>query len=242
LDQLRFDLATGVEPMGPAPAGSGEGEPAPAPRCAEENLFDGRRTRGVQVIVEVPLATALGVSDEPGHLQGYGWLSAPQCRELLVGAELRAATVDAETGRLLDLAQRVVRPEPTPDAVHQALRAMASQPVVPSAVSWAEESQHDPSAALERFVKLRDRYCDGPSGTAPTSIRAHLDHEVPHPRGPTSAANLVPRSPRTHALKHYGWKPVRTPTSTIWTSPAGQVVAVPREDYPPPSFDLPLPQ
>ena len=45
------------------------------------------------------------------------------------------------------------------------------------------------------------------------------------------------RAQRTHQLKHYGWTPLRTPTSTIWFSPAGQVVEVPRHQQPPPGAD-----
>ena len=60
---------------------------------------------------------------------------------------------------------------------------------------------------------------------------------MPYPHGPTAAWNLAVRGRRTHQLKHYGWIPLRTPTSTVWTSPAGQLVVVPNAVRPSPEID-----
>lgn len=67
--------------------------------------------------------------------------------------------------------------------------------------------------------------------------RVEDQHDRPWPAGPTAAWNLVARSDRTHGLKHYGWTPLRTPTSTLWFSPAGQCIEVPRQQQPPPGID-----
>ena len=99
------------------------------------------------------------------------------------------------------------------------------------------EPGHDPSVSLREFVLLRDRGDDGPTGTRTPAVGCHLDHTVPYPHGPTAAWNLAVRGRRTHQLKHYGWIPLRTPTTTIWTSPAGQLVEVPRHTTPPPGVD-----
>jgi hypothetical protein len=89
LGALRFDLAMTTDPR-TAP-GSDEvltafGAPAPAPVPS-----DARRSRPVQARIDVPAGTALGLTDEPGWLDGHGWISAPLSRHLLTVAELRKA-------------------------------------------------------------------------------------------------------------------------------------------------------
>jgi hypothetical protein len=106
-----------------------------------------------------------------------------------------------------------------------------------SDVGWRSEAQHDPSAGLRDYVLLRDRQCDGPTGSSTPAHRCDLDHTRPHPEGPTAAWNLAARNRRTHQLKHYGWTPIRTRTSTVWSSPAGQLVEVPRQTTRPPHVD-----
>jgi hypothetical protein len=104
-------------------------------------------------------------------------------------------------------------------------------------VGWRTEPEHDPSEPLREFVTVRDRVCDGPTQPRSRASTCDLDHDRPHPAGPTAAWNLVSRSRRTHQLKHYGWTPVRTATATVWTSPAGQVVEVPHHTRPAPGAD-----
>lgn len=69
------------------------------------------------------------------------------------------------------------------------------------------------------------------------AVRCDADHDRRYPDGPTAAWNLVDRGRRTHVLKHHGWVPLRTATSTLWFSPAGQLVEIPREHQPPPRVD-----
>lgn len=201
-------------------------------------------------MVLVPVETALGLSNEPSWLDGYGWLSAPATRSLLVDAELRQVCAQSRTGVVVDLAERAVRPPPTPDGVRHALLDMVQREWTLTDLPTRSEPQHDPSEPLSTFVRLRDRTCDGPIGTQVTAARCDLDHDRPWPDGPTAAWNLVARSRRTHGLKHYGWTPLRTRTSTIWCSPAGQLVEVPHARSVPPGIDtdphqapvLPLPE
>jgi hypothetical protein len=246
LDALRFDLALGQPTAPAAPTSAGDpaaaaapADPAhaavPADLAGPGGISDRRRRRPVQVIVQVPVTTALGLSNEPGWLDGYGWISAPQCRTLLPTAELRQACVD-EHGQLVDLADRPVRPAPTPEAVRDALLTMATDPVPLSDTATDEQPQHDPTPQLARYVQLSDQFCDGPTGTRILAQRCDLDHDRPWPTGPTAAWNLIVRSRRTHALKHRGWTPLRTPDSTLWISPAGQTVLTPRHLHPPPEL------
>ncbi|MCU1692235.1 MAG: endonuclease [Frankiales bacterium] len=217
-----------VAPATAAPASFATVPAAPAAAIGDAAwLSDRRCSRPVRLNVQVPVTTLLGLSHEPGWLDGHGWISAPTCRQLLVSAELRRLCVDETTGRLLDLSDTVVRPELSPEAVGRALQDMASAPVDLADAVWEPQPEHDPGPRLREFVVLRDGMCDGPTGARVAARRAHLDHDIPWPLGPTAAWNLVARGERTHLLKHRGWTPVRTPSSTLWFSPAGQVVEVP---------------
>ena len=203
----------------------------------EPAAVDCRQSRPVQAMVVVPVETALGLSNEPAWLDGYGWIGAPTARQLLVDAELRQICVQTSTGALVSLADRDRRPPPTPDGVRTALIDMVLGDVTVSDVGWRTEPQHDPTDQMRAYVTLRDRTCDGPTQTRTSALRCELDHDVTHPGGPTAAWNLAARAARTHHLKHYGWTPVRTPTSTIWTSPAGQLVEVPNHNTRSPGVD-----
>ena len=246
LDALRFDIAVDV-PDEPRPDESRPAEPSPeapapaAPAGPDGSelpawLGDRRRLRPVQVLVHLPVTTALGLSNEPGFVPGYGWVNAPQCRQWLTSAELRQVCV-SESGFVVDLADRVVRPEPTPTGVRRALLDMVADPGPITEKTYRVERRHDPSPALAEFVDVRDLFCDGPTGTRVPAARCDSDHEEPYPLGPTAAWNLKDRSRRTHVLKHNGWTPLRTAGSTLWFSPAGQIVEVEHHTGPPPGLD-----
>lgn len=258
LDQLRFDLATGTfpcathapadptAPTGEHPGATSAGVTADDTRVSAHGLRPGfvepaevdcRRTRPVQAMVTVPVETALGLSNEPAWLDGYGWLSAPTVRTLLVDAELRQVCVQSGTGAVVDLDLVDRRPPPTPSGVRDALLEMVVEDWALTEAAVTEQARHDPDDWLATLVRLRDVHCDGPTGARVPAARADLDHEQRWPEGPTAAWNLVARSRRTHGLKHRGWTPLRTPTSTIWFSPAGQVAVVPHHADPSPGAD-----
>ncbi len=240
LDALRFDLAVEL-PEAPVKATTVDG-PDLAPSPSVRWQMDRRLVRPMQVLLHLPVTTALGLDNEPGWLPGYGWISAPQCRQWLTMAELRQVCVGPD-GFVVDSADRVVRPTPTPAGVRDAVLAMVRDPGQITDKTYRDEPRHDPSPALAGFVDLRDLYCDGPTGTRVPASRCDHDHDRRHPDGPTAAWNLKNRSGRTHLLKHNGWTPLRTPTATLWFSPAGQVVEVPHHTGPPPDIspDIELP-
>lgn len=86
-----------------------------------------------------------------------------------------------------------------------------------------DTDHHRPAAALDRHVRTRDRRCRTPGCRRPAS-RGELDHHVPHPQGPTSAANLCGLCVTDHRGKHQapGWHHHLHPDGTYTvTTPAG---------------------
>ncbi|MCU1589635.1 MAG: hypothetical protein JWP11_891 [Frankiales bacterium] len=264
IDALRFDLALDVPAEVPVAAamrsvvetGDTDASEAVASEAGGPDerstgsvvpswLGDRRLLRPIQALLNLSVTTALGLDNEPGWLHGYGWVSAPQCRQWLTEAELRQVCVGRD-GFVLDTADRVVRPEPTPVGVRDAVLAMVSDPGEITDKTFRSEPRHDPSPALAGFVDVRDLDCDGPTGTRVPASRCEHDHDIRYPDGPTAAWNLKPRATRTHVLKYNGWTPLRTATATLWFSPAGQIVEVPHHTGPPPDLDpdaeLPDPQ
>jgi hypothetical protein len=233
------------------------GDRAAAPRGGEdpEPATDGRRRRPVQVQVVVPVAVALGLSEEPCELVGHGPISAEHGRELLADAELRKVCVDERTGQVVAVDEEVVRPTPPPGTTNedreQALaaavrRALVTMVLSPSYADDDPEPDYRPSARLARTVRLRDVTCDFPYSST-SAERSDLDHTEPWPRGQTALPNLGARSRRIHRAKQAGWTPRPLPDgSLLWQSPSGASYRrpPPRERPPavPPGAVLPPPR
>ncbi|MCF6737464.1 DUF222 domain-containing protein [Blastococcus sp. KM273129] len=96
---------------------------------------------------------------------------------------------------------------------------------------------HDPSAAQERFIRLRDRTCRHP-GCGRPAARTDADHVVPHDRGGrTACENLCCLCRTHHRLKTFarGWRFELLPDGTLRvTTPSG----VTRTTRPPGLRDL----
>ena len=236
LDALRYDLAMDCLSEEPVDVAGAPREATDAGRATAARSDDRRCSRRIRANITVPVTTALGLANDPGWLDGYGWISAPQCREWLTSAELRQVCVSS-AGQVVDVADRVVRPATTPAAVREALLAMVDKPGPISPKTYEEQPRYAPSDALAEFVEIRDGFCDGPTGRRVPAKRADKDHEVRYPVGPTAAWNLVDRARRTHVLKHRGWVPFRRGGSTRWLSPAGQVIEVDNSATPPPELE-----
>ena len=181
------------------------------------------------VNLHLPMATALDLTDSPGHLDGHGPLDARRIRLLLPDAHLREVYVD-HTGVPLGSQPRAERPRPGQAGLVDLARRLRPIALVDDA-----EPQHDPSTALAEQVKLRDQRCDGPGCTMPAS-RCDLDHETRWPDGPTAEWNLKDRSRRCHQAKHDGWHAERHEDgSTDWTSPTGRTYTSHSQWQPPPA-------
>lgn len=91
-----------------------------------------------------------------------------------------------------------------------------------------------PNAALDRFVRGRDRTCRFPSCTQP-SVRCDLDHTVAFntANGKTVRGNLIPLCRHHHRAKHEtDWSyTVRANGDVAWTAPSGRQYVDAADDH-----------
>ncbi|MGY1986218.1 DUF222 domain-containing protein [Blastococcus sp. SYSU DS0669] len=83
-----------------------------------------------------------------------------------------------------------------------------------------------PGAALDRYVRARDRRCRFPGCRRRVRLGGELDHDRPWPEGPTSAQNLVGFCTGHHRGKHQapGWRHELAPDGRLTvTAPTGLV-------------------
>jgi len=99
----------------------------------------------------------------------------------------------------------------------------------------AGRRSYRPSAALADLIRGRDNTCRFPGCRQPAH-RCDIDHTVPYPTGPTTAANLATLCRHHHRLKHTGgWTVRQHPRgSLIWTSPVGRTYTTHPHAHPPP--------
>ncbi|MDD7930630.1 HNH endonuclease signature motif containing protein [Microbacterium thalli] len=92
---------------------------------------------------------------------------------------------------------------------------------------------YQPTAAMRRLLRARDRHCRFPGCRQP-AIRCEIDHtHAASDGGPTCVGNLAHLCKRHHDVKHHTRWRVRQLAGglLVWTSPTGRVY---REDAPPP--------
>ena len=85
---------------------------------------------------------------------------------------------------------------------------------------------YEPTAALQRFVVLRDRRCRFP-GCRQRPVACDLHHREAWPLGPTAHDNLCCLCRHHHRLVHQapGWSVRELPGAGLeWTTPTGQVL------------------
>lgn len=175
------------------------------------------------VDLRMPVAVALGLSDHPAILAGYGPITADQARALLPSADLVRACVDAETGEVLAV-DRPVRKQ-TWQAGDPKLAAALRAALIEMATSGGTipdltTDGYVPSEALGRLVDLRDVTSLFPDD-ATAARRCERDHRLPHPLGPTAPWNLQNLAKRWHRAKHNGWHTRLLDNGTLeWTSPS----------------------
>ncbi|MCW2681793.1 MAG: hypothetical protein JWM62_3194, partial [Frankiales bacterium] len=206
------------------------------------------------VDVRMPVAVALGLSDHPAVLAGYGPIGADQARALLPQADLVRACVDATTGEVLAVEQPIRRKTwqgagssstTTDDAAAdvaagstaraRALRgALLRMATSTGTIPDLHTDGYVPSQALGRLVDLRDVTSTFPGDSTPAG-RTDRDHRTPWPLGPTDGPNLQNLTRRWHRAKQNGWNSHLEPDGTItWTSPTrGVYKRKPQRTIPP---------
>jgi len=103
---------------GRATAGAGAGRPdGAAGRFDQPHVLDdwfsrlgGHPAASVRIIV--PFSTAVGATDAPCEVPGYGWVVADHAREIMLnsGSTWHRLAVDADTGRAISLETKAYRP------------------------------------------------------------------------------------------------------------------------------------
>lgn len=143
-----------------------------------ENRSSRRRRRKTQVVVQVPVATALDLSAGPVWLDGYGWITAQQGMALLPEAELRKACVDPRSGRLITVSEPGV----------------PGQGLVPPSPGTDDLGELDLDAERLREAWLRAEHA---AATAKQVLREALDAGQPWPVD----ARERPRSDQTRTAR-----------------------------------------
>ena len=202
------------------------------------DLHDLARAGVWSVDVRMPAAVALGLSDHPAVLAGYGPIDAHEARALLPDADLVKACVDRTTGEVLAV-DPPVRARTWASGDPDAARALRDRLItmVSSTSSRPDLTVRGyvPTEALGRLVDLRDVTSTFPGDRTPAR-RCDRDHRLPYPLGPTSEANLQNLPRHWHRAKHSGWRTRLLPDGTTrWTAPSGQHYDRPPRRTPPPS-------
>ncbi len=168
-----------------------------APEPISDPLLDAAEA-APSVTAETPVADALEPTPEP----------APVVDQKAVGYLPGGGVIPAVL--LSDLAAR------------GATVKTVTAPQVPA----GGQSQYRPSAALDRYVRIRDITCMHPGCDQP-AVDADLDHTIPWPAGATHPGNLTPKCRKHHLVKTFysgatGWRTRQNPDGTIvWTAPTG---------------------
>jgi hypothetical protein len=213
--------------------------PRPQPASDDAASVDGEET------VE-PMAT--GEVDAAGEPETD--LPALRAAELAAADELMTAVADARAGagdartrealtRLLDTRRLIdtalaERPRiAVTDQLTGVLLALTDSTELRAAAAGGRglgpppgTAAYRPTDPLLRFVRLRDRRCRFP-GCRARARCCDLDHQIPHPHGPTAHDNLACLCEHHHRLSHQapGWRLHRDADGgLVWTLPSGHTL------------------
>lgn len=114
-------------------------ESAPPEQAPRESARARRRRQQAAIIVD--LATALGMSNEPGYLPGYGWVPADISREIAAESQEWSRWLIDDTSRsLLDINNTKYRPS---EALRRFIAARAQDCTMPVCTRPASDAQLD---------------------------------------------------------------------------------------------------
>jgi hypothetical protein len=135
---------------------------------------------------------------------------------------------------------------PPPPGHDQQLLAAAALGRPPDTARAAPHPPHTPGpyrvpTRMARYLRIRRPRCEWP-GCGVRATRRDLDHDIPHPDGPTCPCNLGPLCRRHHQIKQHGWTKHRRPDGTVrFTTSTGQSWLSPSPHQPPENPARPLP-
>ena len=242
----------GPPDLGPPPDAPPDDEPAEHPTQSPEPPTDGwwaRADRAVDqasdalVILERALGHArrtVATAERADAADEAAWAGSPAGRVTAAPDSFTALAAASDDARelLADLLGRTAgggladRPRLVlTDALSGAMLALTDLPALRRAArngtgltAPRQTAGYRPGAALDRHVRARDRRCRFPGCRRRVPKSGELDHTVPWPAGPTSAANLAGFCTGHHRGKHQapGWTHTLRPDGTLTvTTPTG---------------------
>lgn len=152
------------------------------------------------------------VLDEPGFLDGHGWIPPDLARALVQSAQKVQVVVRKPVVSETDLPER----PPVPTGYH------TDSPWCGGVLDFGT-TVYRPPTAVDDHVRRRDRVCRFP-GCRRSSRRCDLDHRIPFDQGgPTCPCNLDALCRFHHRLKTLtDWTAIRLPGDILaWRSPLG---------------------
>jgi len=226
--------APGATPIQPEPSPPIRPEPSPpnTPRSANRRL-------PARVNLTVPLLSHLGLTDEPGHVAGFGPVDPVLARQLTTLAATDPAsrfciTLTGPDGRAIGHGCIPGRP-PDPTRPGSPPLTVTLTPLAQDACTHAhQEPGYQPSRNLQHLIRARTTTCSAPGCQRPAA-RCDLDHTKPYDQGGlTCECNLAPLCRHHHRCKQsQGWR-LDQPEPGImrWTTPAGRRYLTTPDAYP----------
>ena len=231
----------GAGGSGPGPRGHGPTRPGPEGHARPAGRDTGPSI-AAQVTITVPLGTALGQSEVPGDVAGFGLVDAETARDLLAAAArhpdtrwcLTALNPDGTAAAHGCVSGRHRWPPGTappgtgppgtgpPDFLRSP--NITFNPVIrgPCDHSQAERG-YRPSRKLQHLVNARNSRCSAP-GCGRPAARCDLDHSIAWDKGGlTCSCNLAPLCRHHHRLKQAEgwWLEQPEPGVLVWRTPTG---------------------
>jgi hypothetical protein len=199
------------EPPRPASAGASDSAATPAEE-AEGEKAEGEVAEFAEAAGDTAAAELAAVAGDRARKALTRLLEVRKLADTALAERPRIAITDPLSGALLALT----------DAIELRSAAESGRGLGPPCGTDA----YRPTDPLYRFVRLRDRRCRFP-GCRARARCCDLDHQLPHPHGPTSHDNLACLCEHHHRLSHQapGWRLHREPDGAlVWTLPSGRTI------------------
>ncbi|QNE23107.1 HNH endonuclease [Kribbella qitaiheensis] len=173
-----------------------------------------------------------------GEVDHHGPIPQSSLRKHLINALAQRLLPNLRTTPNSRRPGTTVRPAPASNAALDAARGSGARIELrmTDRPPPSDPDRYTPSAALDRFVRLRDRTCQFPGCNRPAEF-TDVDHRVPFAAGGrTTADNLWCLCRHHHRLKHEGGWEIHSNVdgSCTWISPTGRRYRNSPVNYEPP--------